>query len=250
MSGPGPSKTRRAPLPEECLRDAVNAESPAAKESAAARGLALVRDDPELRCLLLRQVFLAEFETERYEEALSTAESMIELGELADVARQDAARACTALGDPRAAAGHLRIAARICPASRRAFHQWCLGSLLYLEGDYAAAVAALTRAARWATTHKPLYEAQLELARLANGDTAVGLEGVRARLANSPSAQGYGELVLGELSFSLGDVAEARHYLTSFVNRLGEARPAKIATLATELRRARLLLARLGPHGR
>jgi tetratricopeptide (TPR) repeat protein len=195
--------------------------------------------------LLLRQLFLAEFEDERYADALAIAERMIDLEELADVARQDAARACLALGELEAAIGHLRIAARVCPPSRRPFHDWTLGSLLYLTGQAEAAVAALSRAARWATTQKPLYEAQLGLALRAAGRSAPDLEGLRRALDSSPCADGYGQLVLGELGYLLGDHARATDCLQSFVARVSESRPAKAATLATELTHARDLLARL-----
>ena len=51
-------------------------------------------------------------------EALDIAVQLIQLQVLADVAHQDAARACQALGDVERAMGHLRLAARSCPASR------------------------------------------------------------------------------------------------------------------------------------
>lgn len=234
--------------PEVWLALAINAQTPEEKRELAQRGLRANErqgGDPEFECLLLRQVFLAEFEDENYAAALEVAEEMVELGELADVARQDAARACLALGEIEAAVGHLRIASRVCPASRRPFHDWTLGSLLYLTGHADAAVAALARASRWATTQKPLYEAQLGLAHLAARRGSPDLAALREALADSPCASGYGQLVLGELCFFLGDHDEARRHLTSFVERVAGGRGAKAATLGVELAHARALLARL-----
>jgi tetratricopeptide (TPR) repeat protein len=225
---------------------AINAETAEEKRERALRGIEAnerTGDDPEFRCLLLRQLFLAEFEDGQFTDALTIAEEMIELGELADVSRQDAARACLALGDTGAAVGHLRIAARICPPSRRPFHDWTLGSLLYLEGDWDAAVAALSRAARWATTQKPLYEAQLGLAQRAAGHRDPDLTRLRRELEDSPCAAGYGALVLGELCLLLGDESSGQEHLRGFVERLEAGRRSKAATLQVELAYARELLA-------
>jgi hypothetical protein len=59
---------------------------------------------------------------------------MITCNVMADVARQDAARACLGLGDEQRAIQHLRLASRVSPPARRAFHLWTLGSVLYLNG--------------------------------------------------------------------------------------------------------------------
>lgn len=249
-SAGGESCAADSPGPEIWLALAINAETATEKRERALRGLEVNQQssgDPEFECLLLRQLFLAEFEEERYGAALDIAERMIAIGELADVARQDAARACLALGDVSAAAGHLRIAARICPPSRRPFHDWTLGALLYLDGQWEAAAGVLSRAARWATTQKPLYEAQLGLAQHAANIASPDLEALRRTLECSPCAAGYGELVLGELCFVLGDATAARRYLEGFVARVESGRPAKAATLRTELSHARDLLTRLGP---
>lgn len=243
---PPPPRDSRGP--EVWLALAINAQTATEKRERALRGLEANQhrgEDAELECLLLRQVFLAEFEEERYRSALDIAEKMIAIGELADVARQDAARACLTLGETAAAAGHLRIAARICPPSRRPFHDWTLGSLLYLEGQWEPAVAALSRAARWATTQKPLYEAQLGLAQRAAGTASPDLAALRRELEGSPCAAGYGELVLGELCCALGDSVAALRYLRAFVERVESGRRAKAATLRYELAHARGLLGRL-----
>lgn len=244
-SGPG-ADTKG---PEVWLTLAMNAETTADKRERARRGLdanARGEADPEYECLLLRQVFIADFEEERFDDALRAAEGMIEIGELADVARQDAARACQALGEVDAAIGHLRIAARVCPASRRPFHDWTLGSLSYLRGDWEASIAALSRAARWATTQKPLYEAQLGLAQRAANRGNPDLARLRLGLEESPGAAGYGELVLGELCLRLGDTPAARRYLEAFVDRIESGRRARAATLRAELAHAHSLLRELG----
>ena len=87
-----------------------------------------------------------------------------------DVARQDAARAYLGLGQRERALEHLRLASRVSPPARRAFHLWTLGTVLYLTGRNKEAAGALGRAARWGTTDKPLYLAQEALARRAAGE--------------------------------------------------------------------------------
>src|SRR5204863_9328911 len=121
---------------------------------------------------LMRQLYLAHMAARRFEQALAVSQQMIEIGVMPDVAQQDAARACLGLDRPDAAVEHLRIASRVGPASRRAFHLWTLGSTLYLLSRNREAAGALARALRWGTTAKPLYGAQLALARHASGDSS------------------------------------------------------------------------------
>jgi tetratricopeptide (TPR) repeat protein len=233
--------------PELLLARAIKTEAPDEKRALAARGLELnEEDDPELECLLLRQLYLAALEEGHFEEALVLAERVIEVGELGDVARQDAARVCLALGDVDAAVGHLRIAGRVSPPSRRAFHDWSLGTVLYLEGRPEDAIPALSRAARWATTQKPLYEALLGLARRASGHGEPNLAELREQLEDSDCLTGYGELVLGELCVHLGEHGAARRHLRGFVDRIAKSRRAKTLTLAGELEHATRLLRGLG----
>ncbi len=100
---------------------------------------------------------------------------------------------------------HLRLASRVSPPTRRAFHLWTLGTVLYFSGRYAEAIGALSRAARWGTTDKPLYRGQLVLARLSAGEpanTAGQVGAARERLEESACGQGYGQFVLGELALS------------------------------------------------
>jgi tetratricopeptide (TPR) repeat protein len=162
-----------------------------------------------------------------------------------DVARQDAARACLGLGDREGAIVHLRIASRVSPPARRAFHLWTLGSVLFLAGQHREAAGALARAARWGTTDKPLYRAQLALARRAAGEPAGGLTAARERLEEAPCGQGYGQFVLGALAFEQGDHLAAERYLGTFVRRATGGRVALEVALAGEVAHARRLLRRI-----
>jgi hypothetical protein len=132
--------------------------------------------------MLLRQLYLSHMEARRFADALSVAEQMVEGAVMADVAHQDAARACLGLTDPARAIVHLRIASRVSPPTRRAFHLWTLGSVLYFAGRHREAIGALGRAARWGTTDKPLYRGQLALARISAGEPSGNLRIVRERL--------------------------------------------------------------------
>jgi hypothetical protein len=146
---------------------------------------------------------------------------------------------------PARAIEELRRAGRVAPASRRAFHLWTLGSVLYFQGYHAQAAFTFARAARWGTTAKPLYQAQLALALLASGQAADNLVELREALEEAPCGQGYGRFVLGELAFHQGDRIAARQYLRSFVTRTEAGRVALRVGLASELERARELLAML-----
>ena len=182
----------------------------------------------------------------RFAEALSVAaEQMLEDAVMPDVARQDAARACLGLGDRDGALLHLRIASRVSPPTRRAFHLWTLGSVLFLAGQYGEAVGSLSRAARWGTTDKPLYRAQLALARRAAGEPVIGLAAVRERLEEAPCGQGYGQFVLGALAFEEKDDALAERYLALFVRSARRAAASRWRSLcrARSPTRRRLLRA-------
>jgi tetratricopeptide (TPR) repeat protein len=173
---------------------------------------------------------------------------MLALDVMPDVARQDAARACLGLGRTDRALEHLRIASRVSPASRRAFHLWTLGSTLYLTGRHHEATGALSRAARWGTTDKPLYQGQLALARIAAGERVRGLRQLRERLADAPCGQGYGQFVLGELSYHDGDLDSARRYLEVFVKRTSAGRVALAVALHAEMARAKEILSDIARH--
>lgn len=226
----------------DLLRKATLARTAGLRAKYATRGLSEPGSDDTTQAMLLRQLYLAHMEGKRFEEARGVAEQMIATGVMPDVAHQDASRACLALGDARGAENHLRIASRVSPASRRAFHLWTLGSTLYLLGRPREAAGVLSRAARWGTTARPLYAAQLALARLAAGDPVSGLEELRDRLEEAPCGQGYGQFVLGELSVHLGDAPKARRYLEGFVRRSTGGRVALEVSLSAEIGRARELL--------
>src|SRR5690606_34080242 len=143
------------------------------------------------------------------------------------------------------AVDHLRLACRVCPASRRAFHSWTLGSVYYLAERYYEAIAAFRKAAIWGTSDKPLYRAQLALASLAVGQEVDDLEGLRDALDDAAGGAGYGKFVPGQLDSSLGDLDEAHACLGSFVQRTAGGRVALQVALERELEKARALLGRL-----
>jgi tetratricopeptide (TPR) repeat protein len=232
-----------AKSPEHHLQKALAARSASVRAKYAKLGLSARRRlDRTTQAMLLRQLYLAHFEARRFGEALDVAVQLIQLQVLADVAHQDAARACQALGDVDRAMGHLRLAARSSPASRRAFHLWTLGGLLYLERRYGQAISALTRAARWGTTDKPLYVGHLALARCAQGESLIDLDGIIDQLEGAPCGQGYGRFVLGRLCGYAGRRDDAIRYLQAFVRRTNRGRPALGIALEGELAEARRTL--------
>ncbi len=231
---------------EDILQRAIAATTSRTRRLWARRGLTLRgANDRTLRALLLRQLYLSFFEERRFDKAAPISEQMVLLEVLPDVAHQDAARAKQALGDIDGAASHLRLAARVGPPNRRAFHFWSLGSLYFVAGRYTDAISALTRAARWGTTDKPLYQAHLALAQCESGQTVDDLDGVIARLAEAPSAQGYGRFILGHLLRYAGRRAEARRHLEAFVKRTTSGRVALAVALEAEVARARDTLSTL-----
>jgi tetratricopeptide (TPR) repeat protein len=239
------SAARSAP-PEAMLRKATLAADAALRAKYARRGLTHPGCvDRTMRSMLLRQLYLAHMEARRFDDALSVAEEMIGLEVMPDVARQDAARACLGLHERERAVEHLRLASRVSPACRRAFHLWTLGSVLYLADRPREAVGALSRAVRWGTTDKPLYQAQLLLARRAAGEQVGDLEEARERLLEAPCGQGYGQFVLGELAFHAGLPDAARDHLWRFVERSTGGRVALAVALEAEITRARSLLLEL-----
>jgi tetratricopeptide (TPR) repeat protein len=231
----------------DLLRKATLAETAGARAKYATRGLAAAGDDRTLRAMLLRQLYLSHMEAERFDKASEIARAAIELGVMSDVACQDLARAYLGLGRYREAVEELRRASRLGPASRRAFHLWTLGSVAYFRGDFEGAALAFERAVRWGTTARPLYQAQLLLARwqLAGTKQLASLAEARHALEEAPCGQGYGRFVLGELCHRLGDWAAAREYLEEFMGRVDEGRVALRVGLGAELERARSLLASL-----
>jgi tetratricopeptide (TPR) repeat protein len=229
--------------PELLLRQATLARTSELRAKYARRGLERgARLDPTMRAMLLRQLYLSLLEKEDFEEALKVAEESLKTGVMRDVVHQDAARACLGLGEVERAAGHLRLASRLGPASRRAFHCWTLGSILYLAQSYDQAIHAFNRAVRWGTTDKPLYRAQLALAHRAAGQNPENLAELYDQLLGVPCGNGYGQFVLGELAFHQGNFINARDHLRAFVKRTTQGRVALAVALSGELSQARRLL--------
>jgi tetratricopeptide (TPR) repeat protein len=231
--------------PEDHLLRAMKARSVVARARWARKGLAAATPlDPTTHAMLLRQLYLALYERGDFRGALEVALQAVETGVMTDVVRQDAARAATACGDFDAAVVHLRVAARSAPPSRRAFHLWTLGSLLFLAAQYDAAETALTRAVRWGTHGKPLYRAHLALVRMAAGRGVEDIQSVIDELATAPCGQGYGRFVLGHLAYAAGAWPAARRYLEAFVRRTEGERTLEFS-LAGELAMARATLAKM-----
>lgn len=224
----------------------MSAPTTAAREKYASLGLSSRSPlDRTTQMLLLRQLYLAHLERRAFQEAREISMQMLALGVLRDVAHQDAARACSALGDIEAALGHLRLASRHGPPHRRAFHLWTQGSLLYSVGRYDDAANVLSRALRWGTTDKPLYRAHLALARRAGGARVRSLGRIIDDLAAAPCGRGYGRFLLGRLSAHLGRREDAIRHLDAFVKRTTGAKPTRAIALERELDEARSVLAEL-----
>jgi tetratricopeptide (TPR) repeat protein len=228
------------------LRRALAAPTPRSRALWARRGLAVRSPlDRTTQAMLLRQLYLALYEVERFEQASEIAEQAVHLDVLPDVAHQDAARARQALGDVEGAAGHLRLAARLGPPNRKAFHWWTLGSLYFLAQRYAEASAAMVRAARWGTTDKPLYQAHLALAQVAGGQAVEDLDELLDKLAAVPAGTGYGRFVLGMLAIHAGRHDDARRWLEAFVKRSTAGRAVMAIALRGEVEAARHALSLL-----
>lgn len=226
------------------------AKSAGARASWASRGLSRGTGlDATTHAMLLRQLYLACYAEKQFERAYELAQQAVELGVLEDVIHQDAARARQALGDVDAAVGHLRLAARLAPPSRRAFHHWTLGSVLFLADRHEEAITAFERAARWGTSDKPLYQGHLALAKCQAGRAVRDLDSLIARLEACPAGQGYGRFVLGQLAFANQRFDEARAHLESFVARTTRGRRAMEIALAGELEMARQTLKALDQTG-
>lgn len=243
---PVPKKVRASLPPEEHLARAISAPTATLRARHARLGLATRAPlDRTTHAMLLRQLYMAHFESGRFKKAREVAHQTIELRVMVDVAHQDAARAALALGLPDEAIGQLRLAARRSPATRRAFHLWTLGSALFLEARHREAVGCFDRAARWGTSDKPLYEAYAALARLEAGETDADAAARYRALGKVPGGQGIGRFVLGRLAFHLRQWDDARKHLESFVKRTGEGRAGLITSLAGEVAIARSTLAQL-----
>lgn len=237
---------RRALDPEQLLQNALGARTPAERARHARKGLASLRRlDRTTHAMLLRQLYLAYFEGRHFERARAVAEQALLLGVLPDVLHQDAARAALAHGDLEDALAHLRVASRRSPASRRAFHLWTLGSILFLAQRYNESIAVLERAMRWAAADRPLYRAHLALVKVAAGQPVDDLQRTIDGLAHAACGQGYGRFVLGHLAYAAGEMPAARSYLDAFVRRIASGHRTMGIALESEVRMARATLAKM-----
>ena len=234
-------------LPEDYLARALRAEDSSERRQQAELGLGLPTEsiDPDTRVLLLRQVYLAEMAERRYRQAAQTATAMAALGPLADIAHHDRCRALQAMGDIPGALGAQRLAARNAPARRRSFHYWSLATLQHFSGDPEGALASLEKGLRYAQADRPLLMAHEAYVLLDMGEGVEDLEAIRHELATARCGQGYGQLILGLIAHTIGDVPAALTHLRAFLRRNASADEVKQATLREELRRARLALAEL-----
>jgi tetratricopeptide (TPR) repeat protein len=237
------------PSPEEMLRKAMVARSPAARARWARQGLAAPAPiDKTTHAMLLRQLYLSRYETHRFGDAYAVALEALALDVLRDVLHQDAARAALAAGEVDRAVSHLRIAARRGPPSRRPFHWWTLGATLFLAHRYAEAIPALERAVRWGTRDKPLYRAHLALVRIASGERVDGLQATIDELAAAPCGQGYGRFVLGHLAYAAGAWPAAHRYLEAFLRRVDGSRRLLAIALGAEVKMARATLGKMAAN--
>ena len=151
---------------EDWLLRASQAEDSLARAKYATRGLAKPALEPTIQGLLLRQLYMAHLELERFDQAIDIAQQVVDLQALDDVAHQDLARAYLANKQYDAALGQVRLARRVAPPERKAFHDWTQGSMLYLLGRLTQAIPVFERGLRWSVGERPLIEAQLALTQV------------------------------------------------------------------------------------
>jgi tetratricopeptide (TPR) repeat protein len=220
---------------------ALGARDASSRAKYATRGLSHAALERDTQQLLLRQLYLAQLERQNYAEARGIAEQMVSLGELEEPAHHDAARACMAADDLAAAVRHLRLAARRAPAHRRSVHLWSMGRALYLDGKYPEAIAAFTRALRWASDNQVLYRAHTALARHHRGEE-VDLRANYEALGALQPLPLYAEFLGGELLLLLGEKRLARSLFEQFIRQVPETPLETAVGLLAEMRRAREFL--------
>jgi hypothetical protein len=230
---------------DDLLERAIAARDPAERERFARRGLDL--DDPQrtpdTQFLLLRQLYLAQLERDRWDEAVAIAEDMASVGAFVDLAHNDRSRALSARGDSFAAIAAQRDALAAAPAERRSFQGFFLATLLHFDGDVPGALAAVASAERAAARDRPLVRALGAYIRLDAGMPALHLAEIVADLGKSRAREGYGQYLLGMIAHHMGDTARAAAHLRAFLRRNAAIERAKVITLSEELRRARRALA-------
>lgn len=248
--------------PEDCLRAAMHASTPMARDAAARAGLeAAAAEDanPDTVALLWRQRYRARLDTGDLEGAVRSARHAAKVSQahrgvgIRDVAEHDLARVLWALGRHAEAIGAARIAARVAPANRRGFQLCYLATLLQHHGQQDAALATLRRARRATPAGRARLWvlAQEAVVRLEAGRAAPGLPAIVRALSVAENHQGYGQYLAGMLAFRMGDQRTAQLHLTSFLrrhSRLEQTDPAKALTLREELSRARDALATFVTH--
>lgn len=241
-----PSRGAAHPSATDFLLRALGAKEAMAKREWAEKGLEAYtsqnEDDAELKALLLRQLYQCALDAEAHDEAYDLALCMIDLEELGDIARQDAARAALGLGRMDEAIEHVRIASKVCPQSRRSFHLGHLGALLRFSGQLDKSVQAFEEATRCAGPDTALYQAQQALAEAERGTDVPQLRRLREQLENGTPQKGYAQWILGELCYRLGDYSAAARYLKRFLERIEDAPRAKCLSLKGEIAHARMLL--------
>ena len=234
------------PSPSEAfLQRAIAATEPEHRERWAREGLDLddPRRAPDTHFLLLRQLYLAQLERDRWDDAIAIASRMAEVGPFADLAHNDRSRALTARGDTDAAIAAQREALEAAPKERRSFHGFFLGTLLHFAGDVPEALAAIAKAERAAGRDRPLVRALGAYVRLDAGLAVQRLSGITSELARSRAREGYGQFLLGMIAHHVGDRARAAAHLRAFLRRNAAIDRAKLVTLRQELHRARRVLA-------
>ena len=252
MSRAGPQhvptpRAAREGVAEGFLWRALRAAGARDRARWARKGLAVSDDElsPDTQVLLLRQLYLAHLETHQLRKAIDVARQMVEVGALEDIARHDAARALYAAGEVAESIAEQRLAARKAPASRRSFHLWSLATWQHFAGEVEGALRALTRARRWASRDRALLTAHTAYVRLDSGRAVRGLDQVVRELSKSRSREGYGQFLLGMIAWHMGDARRAAPYLRAFLRRHAAADEPKALTLREELRRARVVLAKI-----
>lgn len=230
---------------DRALERAIAARDPEERERWAREGLDAEdpRRAPDTQFLLLRQLYLARLERDRWDDAVALAGAMAEVGPFSDLAHNDRSRALSARGDGDAAIEAQREALRAAPPERRSFQGFFLATLLHFAGKRAEALAVIARAEKAAARDRPLVRALAAYIRLDGGLPVPGLSEVVEQLARSRAREGYGQYLLGMIAHHLGDRRKAAAHLRAFLRRNASIDRAKLVTLREELHRARRVLA-------
>lgn len=230
---------------EALLERAIAAREPEVRERWAREGLALddPRRAPDTEFLLIRQLYLAQLERDRWDEAVELAVAMGKVGPFADLAHNDRSRALWARGDTEEAIQAQVEALAAAPKERRSFQGFFLATLLHFAGRVTEALAVVGKAERAAQRDRPLVRALGAFIRLDAGLAVPRLTEIVDELSRSRSREGYGQYLLGMIAHHVGDRGKASAHLRAFLRRNAAIDRAKVITLREELRRARRVLA-------